>query len=51
MDSRYESVQAAFEGRMALFHRDVGGLVSLSSFQGSAITDCVNNVKARAQKK
>ena len=44
-------MQAAFEGRMALFHRDVDGVVSLFSFQSSAITDYVNNVKARAQKK
>jgi hypothetical protein len=41
----YESVQAAFEGRMASFHRDVVGLVSLPSFHGIAITDCVDSVR------
>lgn len=39
-----------FEGRMALFHRDVGGLVPLSFFQGSAIADYVDSVKVRVQK-
>jgi hypothetical protein len=40
-----ESVQAAFEGRMALFHQGVGGLVSLSYFQAGAITNCITSMK------